>query len=314
MAFKGVKFVDDGLPGLANQLWAIASLIAYGMETGVPLAAPCFYRFYWAFPKLSARVSCPRPLRILQDLPGNKRVFRCAAAIVRRGWKRFVMDAAEKVHLPPSPPWPGQNVSWSSLGMESRALVFGWMVRNPVGLVRHREAIVELLSPSRDIIDRSGEIVQATRRTGRTLYGVHWRRNDYRQWQGGRFFLEPEDIRSLFAAAVKHEQAQGRGAAFLIASDEPVPDEVCRGFPVTVVKSRNAMVDLAVLAACDEVVGSHSTFGRWAAYAGGKPFRVVLPGHGVDWSRYETLRDVAGPVSPNDAECKGWLANSTELQ
>ena len=83
---------------------------------------------------------------------------------------------------------------------------------------------------------------------------------------------------------------------------------------VTVVQSRNAMVDLAVLSACDEVVGSHSTFGRWAAYAGGKPFRAALPGQEIDWSQYETLTDLAGPVSPNDTDYRGWLASPQQLQ
>lgn len=300
-------YLTDGLPGMANQMWALSAVLAYALETGVRVRVPCFYRFHADFPALRSVAPCPSLLRSLRWVPGNEKLYRVGAAVVLWWLPSHAMDATRKVHLPPSEPWDDQSRAWQRAGSASAALVHGWMVRNPDGLVKHRRRLVELLSPRQAVLERARATVQRRRAAGCTVYGVHWRRGDYRHWDGGRYLLTEEDIARLLESAIERERSRGRVAAFFVASDEPVPAALLARFDITLSSSRTALDDLTTLSMCDEILGSSSTFGRWAAYAGAVPFRAVKPGCVVDWSWHETLEDLAGPRSSGDTRCRGWL-------
>lgn len=305
---NGVVYVDDGLAGLANQLWAMASAVAYGLETGVPISAPCFYRHIHRFPRLTEAMHCPTFMLRWGEHHLHAKLYRLVTHAVRAACKPLVLEAMTKVHLPPSEPWVGQDRRWADVGKDRIALVYGWMVRNPQGLLRHHQRIRELFSPGTAVATRATRCLETLRTRGVRVFGVHWRRGDYRSWQGGRFLISEEEVAGHMRSATTHARRQGLTARFFVATDEPMPAALSRIFPISTGEISDPLDDLTVLAGCDEILGSHSSFGRWAAYAGDIPFRVLVPGRTIDWESHETLRDLVGPRNADDRECHGWLS------
>jgi hypothetical protein len=100
----------------------------------------------------------------------------------------------------------------------------------------------------------------------RLLVGIHVRRGDYEHYQGGRYFFDHTYYQSVMSVIATRMLAAN--PHFLIASNEPIPDSMTKGFSATVLRGNEAE-DLCALGRCQLILGPPSTYSEWAAFVGG---------------------------------------------
>ena len=129
------------------------------------------------------------------------------------------------------------------------------------------EIIRQRFQPDPEI--RQGVLDHVGRAKGdaEVLVGIHIRRSDYDVHLGGRHFYPLE----LYLQAMERMVAllPDRKVAFLVCSDEAVPDDFLAPYRAT--RGPGSLLgDLYGLAECDYLIGPPSTFSLWAAYYGRK--------------------------------------------
>jgi hypothetical protein len=105
------------------------------------------------------------------------------------------------------------------------------------------------------------------------LVGLHIRRRDYDVHLGGRHFYPLDFYRRAMDRMVA--LFPGQTVAFLLCSDDALPDDFVATHPAT--RGLGTQLgDLYTLAECDYLLGPPSTFSLWAAYYGRKPIHHMI--------------------------------------
>lgn len=183
-------------------------------------------------------------------------------------------------------------------GLESvRVLALpGFHLHGPSLVAKHRESLLPWLKPHPDYHDRIETPLAKLRSRHRRVIGVHVRHEDYRTWQGGRFYYPLETYRRWMQALAAETTEASTG--FFVASTEDLQGVDWGGLDVAL--GGGVVEDLFGLAGCDAILGPPSTFSLFSAFYGGVPllqvegagevvaqdrFRLRL-GFDVDWSIY----------------------------
>jgi Glycosyl transferase family 11 len=138
----------------------------------------------------------------------------------------------------------------------------GWVYRDYINFKKYLPQIKNLFSPKQEFRDAIKHEVDRARSMGDMLIGVHIRRGDYKDFNGGKWFYSNEvyinkmqEAERLFA---------GKQCVFIICSQEKLDTNEFSGFK-TVIAERPAIVDLYLLAECNYIFGPPSTFTGWAS-------------------------------------------------
>lgn len=252
---------------LANHLHPFAAAYAWCLDQGHEFRTPGFARY----------------ARYFKHLGGGGRGLAGAAAVQAVGWRLTRWGQKSRLlgptivappngpvtRLPPSAPMPG---GWSGKG---RVYLQGWRFRNPVGIARHRGAILERFAPADEIARSVDEFYRGVA-GDRLRIGVHIRHTDFRTHAGGRFFVPIE--RTLAAVREAGERYRGLRPVFVVFSDEPRSAEEFAGLDHTISRG-NAGEDLFRMARCHAIIGPKSSFNMWAGWWGGGAV-LHLPGQG----------------------------------
>lgn len=143
-------------------------------------------------------------------------------------------------------------------------VVSGWYARFYDLFLKYRDEIADLFSFEPAIQHHVEEVMAAHARPNGLNLGVHIRRGDYREWQGGKYYYEDEVfIRYIQWVVQQHP-------------DCPITVYVCGNDPKLsqaayqdALQSRQLQVvfpqgnpaeDLCLLSACDALIGPPSTF------------------------------------------------------
>lgn len=153
-------------------------------------------------------------------------------------------------------------------------VLWDWNFRNPEGVKKHRAEICAYLRAKDAHVARAKEIVARAREGVDAVVGVHIRRGDYKTAYGGQYyFSDAEYLRFM----QDFEKPFGRPVRFVIVSNEPVNVDFFASHGVSVVNaSASAPEDVVTLSECDYIMGPRSTFSRFAAFYGNKPFCRIL--------------------------------------
>lgn len=101
------------------------------------------------------------------------------------------------------------------------------------------------------------------------LIGVHIRRTDYKEFEGGKYFFSFEDYANLLRKI--QDQLSGVQLHFIICSDAEVPFELFSGIHC-VPGPGDEILDMHALSRCSAMIGPPSTFTGWAAFLYNTPF------------------------------------------
>lgn len=271
---------------LANRMLLFAHFIAAAREHGLTLANPAFSNYGRYFPATARDFLCRYPRRPGLPAPWVARellyrltllVADALAARQRRGREAPLVRLRRDQRLDLDGP------EFLARARRHRVLfVQDWFFRSADGCRKHRAAIREFFTPHARHRERSRELVEAARRSGRFLVGVHVRQGDYASFKEGRYFYSHREYRAVMERV--RAAFADRDVAFLVCSDAPIPADAFAGLAVHY-GNGHELEDLGALAGCDRLVGPPSTYGKWASFDGDVP-------------RYELI-DPAADVGPD---------------
>jgi len=250
---------------LANQLWNYASIYAYALEKNMMCENPSFFRYAHEFKHLELHGFA----KVYRYIPFRK-LFTVVYNMI--SWLQsklhYVIVSDKEFLLPPT-----DNTDLSQTDMLVQAkkhnqwYFVGWQFRNPEGLEKYQKEIKHIFTPKPIYTKPADAIVRTLRKDHDMIIGVHIRQGDYKTWQGGKYYVHPQEVAAKLHVIAK----QYTKPAFIICSDEQI-DLSMFGELSVVSGPGTALGDLYCLSLTDKILGSHSTYGPWAAYYGGIEF------------------------------------------
>ncbi len=162
----------------------------------------------------------------------------------------------------------------------------GFAFRDPKNLGKHFEKVVDLLAynpATKTEVSRflfSKGIAEED-----FLVGFHVRRADYREYEGGKYFIYDEQWISIIRSVRAQVHAFGKKFIGFICSNENV-DHLLHGATDLFPGPGGMLSDLALLGRCRLIVAPPSTYSGWASFSGKVPIVQIDRS-----SRDITLRD-----------------------
>lgn len=245
---------------LANHLHPYAAAYAWCLEEGLDFRTPGFSRYAALLREQGGSAQGPVADTVAW------RLTRLAQRSGLIGPTLVAPPTGPVTMLPPSATEPA-GVRDALERRPPRVFLQGWRFRNPVGLERHRAAVLDRFSPA-PAVQAAVDRAVAAWPSGRLIIGVHVRHRDYRTHAGGAHFIPVE--RTVTALRDLAERLSAQRPFFVVFSDEPrAPSE----FPGLehALASGSAAEDLFTMARCHAIIGPVSSFNTWAGWFGGVP-------------------------------------------
>jgi len=270
---------------LGNQIILFAHLIALAEEFGFSVTNPAFhaYRAHFSGARLGLIASYPNTSggsveKYLTALVRPDQIHRTSNLTCRS--LRRLLPASNLVvsHLSCQGHSPEFDIDLSSaenmaiLRRSALTLLFGWRYRNYDLFLKHEDRIRDYFS----FYDQSAaqSLVCQFRQRVDNVIGIHVRRGDYAQFEGGKYYMDLVD----YVAAARHLAGQLQGRTGIVICSNEVQDlgafdglEAVRG-------PGSAIGDMQALSMCDYIIGVPSTFSRWASFIGRVPLAVIQQG------------------------------------
>lgn len=291
---------STGVQGqLANQLWNYISVYAYCLERGIECRNYSFfeYQHFFDIPTGNVLISTLyfAPYGLLKTFVPE----HILVPVWRKWYKLFVFGyehllgtrvvfsgnaPSEKgpYYLPPST--TNRDFEIREKNAADSLFFDGWLFRNPTGIEKYRTWISERFAPTETIRTTVEEYIKPLRQKYDHLVGVHIRQGDYKTFKGGRYYVDPLRARTIMEEYLVEHNLDSAKTLFIIASNGTIPVEITRGLNV-LVSTYNAAEDLFILASCNTILGSDSSFGAWAAYYGNIP-HIIFQNEALDWEYY----------------------------
>lgn len=259
---RNIIIVEHRAKELANCLWNDLSIMAFGMSIGARVVNTTrlehlrFWRFlhvlYARFVDVATRKTC---------------------GIWTTGTPKF---------LPPTVPLSKKFEACNTL------YFFGWLFRNPVGLKKYRDVLINVFAPSTRIQNKIQNIL-ATVPSNRIRIGIHIRQRPFKGFENGEFLVPLARMRTIVEEYLQEKTLNAKDVALVVVSDRSVPSDVFGGF-TTVVSTEDEKTNLFLLSKCSAVIGDNSTFSNLAAWFGDIP-HIVATEESMDWPYYEDKKN-----------------------
>jgi hypothetical protein len=250
---------------ICNQLFYFSHFIAYAIENDIPLYNAAFYEYEQYF------------MATARNDFGSYRI-----KILSR-WSYLFLNAIKPILLiTKSSPFHNfvkisedQEYNIEDLPKSPVVIPYGWLFRTNALFVRNSDTLRSFFAPVEPYRSNVCNKIAICRKDVDTLIGVHLRRGDYKDWQGGRYFYSDDEYLNIMKQIAN--QFDG-SVGFLLCSNERVDlerfeDLKCyRG-------GTHSIEDLYSLAECDYKIGPPSTFTLWASFYGNKPYLHIYDAH-----------------------------------
>lgn len=274
-----VVLLHDGMGGLANQLRVAACVLAFALYSKRECVLPCFFRFRHHFKKLPAVGMADWIRHAPVSQLWKKRGYHLLARAVGSLPLGVMLAVDELTFLPPTEPRNSREAAVQAAIQAAQGkdiYLSGWLLRNPTGLITYRAEILEAFKPTDEYLAPARSVITKLRRDDAFVVGVHWRQGDYATWEGGKYLISERRLLQ-YLAAVKQKTARdfpGRPVRFLICTNGPQPRNVPPEYEF--VRGPDTEIgDLYGLSMTDWILGSHSTYGRWASFYGQVPITIM---------------------------------------
>lgn len=248
-----------------NQLFRLGHHIANGLEYGYEVNCADF-EYRHVFTNLT-RHSLVSGLSVLT--PWQRRIMQAGNRQFMRLPLRFWLQRQGFTVLDRALTFQESDQRFTEQAIYGRVMALHWGFRDFNAFNRHLNTLQTLFALPASVEAQAGQLVEQARTLGDVVAGIHIRRGDYAQWQGGRFYYTD----AVYARLMTHVAGlfPGKSVSFLLCSNEPVDPSVFSNQPV-VISRQDAMTDLASLGKCDWLLGPPSTFSLWASCMGRVPY------------------------------------------
>jgi hypothetical protein len=290
---------------LANQLWNFASLYAYCLEKGYECRNYSFFEYGYYFRNIKLG-NFSLDLLFFKTFPIVNSIFpfKVVRKIARFFYGFYIKlikifhgdgilyygdDNQSPYYLPPTKASEGKLEALEKENKSKEIYFYGWLFRNPIGLEKYREQITKYFEPKENYLRVAREQIEKIRSEYDTIIGVHIRKRDYKNWQGGKYFVGEKRFREIIDEYLLKFSIDSARTAFIFFSDESVDLSAFGGLHTFLPKNPHAIGDLYELSMCDVILGTDSTFGAFASYYGNIPFIVASNGE-ISWDYYQNKK------------------------
>ena len=165
----------------------------------------------------------------------------------------------------------------------------GWYFGDDLNNIKSRKYLQKIWTPNESIRVKINSKLTEIRKTAEIVIGVHIRRGDYRQFNGGIWYYEDEVYRNFLLNIQSFPELKDRRISFLICSHGLIDEKNFPGLHV-ITESRHFMEDLYLLSGSDYIIGPPSTYSMWASYYGEKPLlQIVNKNQTIHLSDFKTV-------------------------
>jgi hypothetical protein len=272
---KKIIILENNNGRLANQLWQYAHIYAYCLENKYSLENRAFFRYKHYF-------ETPKPKGLSRIFFFNKicklRVTRIFYILIYSKVIKFlnrkkVIDATNTTFtLPPSKQTDFEKEILEKIETSKHKEIYfcGWKFRTQDGIRKYHNEITDLLRPKSVYLEKITNIIKPLRNKNKKIIGVHIRHGDYKIWKNGKYYFSFKEVREILDSYIK-TQENPEEIVFIICSDDEIDTEIFEG--LNYIKGLGTEIeDLYTLAETDAILGSHSTYSKWAAYYGNIEF------------------------------------------
>jgi len=298
---------------LSNQLWNFISIYAYCLERGFSCKnysffelkrqpdgrySRCDYNNFFDLP----RGGWLNRLMIACQISQNKfcqKLRPCSRYVnfIKKYFSNRIIDSGialkynDVFYLPPSDV-KSEHDKKELKKIESSSYkniyTTGWLFRNPIGIIKHRQKILEFFKPKEHLIKKVNNFTNPLKSNYEEFIGIHIRQGDYKNFDGGKHFFEQNKIREIIDNFLLNFNKNKKKVLFIICSDGNIDEKVFNDLNIKI--SHNSAVEsLFILASTNLIIGSNSTFGALAAYLGNISFIVFEKE--IDWNYYRNKKE-----------------------
>lgn len=254
---------------LGNQLFRLAHHVGNSLQYEYPLTCPVFqYGAY--FPNLSSH-----PLLHVSQRGATwqrkltKAVAKSAARpLVSRALNTLGVQIVAEPYV-----FSEADTQFIQAARRRPVLVTSWLFRDYGSFRQNADRIRYLFRPDAQYARQAERLLLPLQQKNVPIIGVHIRRGDYKDWEGGRYYFDDGVYRAVMAHLLTLPGLHN--ATFLLCSNEPVDAHAFSDLPVVESVGNHFMTDLTLLSGCSYVVGPPSTFSAWASFMGQVPMYHV---------------------------------------
>lgn len=252
---KKIVIVKPGCRELGNELLNHMSIYAYALETGAHLIN------HSGFGHTGLR-------RVLHAL---------YARIIKRMHRTATLEAwRAPVYLPPTKAL-SRKLPGSSL------YLYGWLFRNPEGITKYREELLQEFGPSPAVQKKIQNILLPQQ--NKTLIGVHLRLTKFTGFPEGDFLVSATRVERIVDEYLQENNLDIKNIALIIISDSKLPEDTFGSY-LTHMSLNASQTNLFLLSKCSVVIGTNTAFANLAAWFGNVP-HVVTTNNPLDWVYYK---------------------------
>lgn len=147
-----------------------------------------------------------------------------------------------------------------------------WYVRSPAIFQKHRDYTLKRLQPSSAIIQESSKLANSLISSSDLLIGIVIRREDYKDYAGGKFFFSMYSYRSIADRCC--DLFPDKGIKFFLCSVTNEPMDAMSGLDYFY-RPFYPIENLQVLSSCDYILSPPSTYAMWASLVGDVPLCMI---------------------------------------
>lgn len=264
---------------LGNRLALFAHLIACAAEHDLVIANPSFDEYARYFESTSRDIWCRYPHKN-SPIPRTRSTryilyamgFRLARVLAKTSIRtRLIQHIALKSDDDLFSLEDCANVD--ILKASAITIVSGWLFCGHNNLQKHADAIREYFTPIEPHRHNVATVIKCARNTCDILVGIHIRRGDYREFEGGKYFFDIDDYLMLMRRIERILDSPDVG--FLVCSNETLDAKWFEGFNVHF-GNNHLIEDMYAFAHCDYLVGPPSTYTIWASFYGRVPLYQIV--------------------------------------
>jgi hypothetical protein len=257
---------------LCNRLFHFSHLIAYAVNSKNRLWYPFFIEYAHLFPNLNSKHLAEFNIAIYSNNFIKALLPRLSSFFYRYYQNPFfltyIKSSAEIVELPLI---PKESIKCNLLVLD------GWNFRDSKNFIQKSQLLRRLFEFSEPVNNAAFiEVSKIKKFPDIYIVGIHIRRGDYFEWQGGRYYFGDETYLSAIQQITSLLNLKAKKAFFVICSNETIsPSSPLLELPNVLLHQKSAIEDLCFLSKCDLLIGPPSTFTMWASFFGMVPLHYL---------------------------------------
>lgn len=261
---------------LGNRLMLFAHIIAFAKENDFKVFNFAFFEYARYFESTRDDIFCRYPIKTLA-IPSLKirillyRIFQRITNIIYKS--KFMQKFVRIIEIE-----KGQVIRLDSKDfmdkIRSKKIIIlrGFIFRDLVNFVKYSNVIRSYFTPIDSHQMNIDRLIKKIKNIADVIVGVHIRHGDFRKYKEGKYYFSFDQYKELMKKIENLFRSQK--VVFLICSDGKLTHSIFNDFSFEF-GTGHLVEDMYSLARCDYLIGTKSTFLRWASFYGEVPMYEI---------------------------------------